>query len=54
VALSYLRSYADYYNEVRTHRSLNKDAPVHRPVLSTGNLKAHPILSGLHHQYVGI
>jgi transposase InsO family protein len=22
-----LRSYADYYNDVRTHRSLNKDAP---------------------------
>jgi transposase InsO family protein len=23
-----LKSYADYYNSVRTHRSLNKDAPV--------------------------
>jgi hypothetical protein len=27
-----LKSYADYYNSVRTHRSLNKDAPVSRPV----------------------
>jgi hypothetical protein len=27
-----LKSYAKYYNRVRTHRSLNKDAPVSRPV----------------------
>src|SRR5215831_4579708 len=27
-----LKSYADYYNNFRTHRSLNKDAPVSRPV----------------------
>jgi Integrase core domain len=27
-----LKSYADYYNCVRTHRSLKKDAPVSRPV----------------------
>jgi hypothetical protein len=26
-----LKSYADYYNSVRTDRSLNKDAPVSRP-----------------------
>jgi hypothetical protein len=25
-----LRSYARYYNDIRTHRSLNKDAPVSR------------------------
>ena len=31
-----LKSYADYYNFVRTHRSLNKDAPVSRPVQRTG------------------
>jgi hypothetical protein len=31
-----LQSYADYYNGVRTHRSLNKDAPVSRPVQRTG------------------
>ena len=30
-----LKSYADYYNCVRTHRSLNKDAPVSRPVQRT-------------------
>ena len=31
-----LKSYADYYNSVRTHRSLDKDAPVSRPVQRTG------------------
>jgi len=30
-----LRKYAAYYNELRTHRSLNKDAPIHR-ASSTG------------------
>ena len=29
-----LRSYADYYNRFRTHRSLNKDTPNSRPVQS--------------------
>src|SRR5664280_2589829 len=33
-----LRSYARYYNDVRTHRSLNKDAPVSRPVQRTGTI----------------
>jgi hypothetical protein len=31
-----LQSYARYYNTVRTHRSLNKDAPVSRPVQRIG------------------
>ena len=31
-----LRSYARYYNEIRTHQSLDKDAPVSRPVQLTG------------------
>jgi transposase InsO family protein len=26
-----LRAYTRYYNEIRTHRSLDKDAPVSRP-----------------------
>ena len=49
-----LQTYARYYNEIRTHRSLNKDAPVSRLVQRTGNVKSHPILGGLHHQYVRI
>ena len=31
-----LRSYASYYNETRTHRSLDKDAPMHRPIQRLG------------------
>ena len=31
-----LRCYAHYYNEVRTHRSLNKDAPISRAVQRIG------------------
>jgi transposase InsO family protein len=30
-----LKSYADYYNSVRTHRSLHKDAPISRPIHQT-------------------
>jgi transposase InsO family protein len=46
-----LRSYADYYNCFRTHRSLNKDAPVSRPVQRTGVISSRAILGGLHHHY---
>jgi transposase InsO family protein len=46
-----LKSYADYYNNFRTHRSLNKDAPVSRPVQRIGSIKSHAILGGLHHHY---
>ena len=48
------RSYADYYNSVRTHRSLNKDAPVSRPVQRAGVISSRAILGGLHHHYVHI
>ena len=47
-----LKSYARYYNNgVRTHRSLNKDAPVSRSVQRTGVIRSRAILGGLHHQY---
>jgi transposase InsO family protein len=49
-----LKSYANYYNGVRTHRSLNKDAPVSRPVQRSGVIISHAILGGLHHQYVRV
>src|SRR6266853_1643650 len=49
-----LQSYARYYNDIRTHRSLDKDAPVSRPVQSTGSIKSHPILDGLHHHYARV
>jgi transposase InsO family protein len=47
-----LRSYARYYNNIRTHRSLDKDAPVSRPVQRTGSMTSFPILGGLHHARV--
>jgi hypothetical protein len=40
-----LRSYADYCNGVRTHRYLNKDAPVFRPAQRTGSIKRSPSLA---------
>jgi transposase InsO family protein len=49
-----LKSYADYYNSARTHRSLNKDAPVSRPVQRTGVISSRAILGGLHHCYARV
>jgi transposase InsO family protein len=49
-----LISYAAYYNSVRTHRSLHKDAPIFRPIQQTGIIRSHPILGGLHHHYVRV
>jgi putative transposase len=49
-----LNSYADYYNSVRTHRSLDKDAPVSRPVQRSGLISSDAILGGLHHHYVRV
>jgi hypothetical protein len=49
-----LKTYASYYNEVRTHPSLNKDASSFRRVRTVGNLVALPWLGGLHHQYLRV
>src|SRR5262249_32012745 len=46
-----LSAYATYYNEVRTHLALGKDAPLGRAVQRTGVIVAIPILSGLRHHY---
>ena len=35
-----LRSYANYYNQTRTHLSLNKDLPVSRAVKTIGRIEA--------------
>ena len=48
------RILASYYNEVRTHLSLGKDAPCARPVERFGDIIAQPILGGLHHRYARI
>jgi hypothetical protein len=49
-----LLSYMNYHNEVRTHLSLEKDAPVSRAVEPAGRILCRPILGGLHHQYIRI
>jgi transposase InsO family protein len=49
-----LTKYAAYYNELRTHRSLNKDAPIHRAIQQVGCIVSAPVLGGLHHHYCRI
>jgi transposase InsO family protein len=49
-----LGEFAGYYNKVRIHRSLDKDAPVHRRIEHLGVIRSRPVLGGLHHQYYRI
>jgi hypothetical protein len=49
-----LQGYARYYNDVRTHRSLDKDSPFSRPVERIGCITSHTLLGGLHHHYCRI
>ena len=49
-----LRAYALYYNVIRTHWSLDKDAPVSRAIQWKGIISSRPILGGLHHHYVRV
>jgi transposase InsO family protein len=49
-----LLSYLNYYNALRTHLSLGKDAPVPRAVQAAGMIVPRPLHGGLHHQYVRV
>ena len=49
-----LKTYASYYNQVRTHLSLDKDAPDFRRAQPVGSIAAIPILGGPHHEYVRV
>jgi transposase InsO family protein len=49
-----LNCYMEYYNAVRTHLSLGKDAPICRDIQHAGRIEVRPVLGGLHHQYVRI
>jgi hypothetical protein len=49
-----LLSYLNYHNEIRTHLSLEKDAPISRALELAGHILCGPILGGLHHQFVRI
>lgn len=48
-----LKLYFDYYERSRTHLSLAKDAPIHRPIQppALGKVIALPHVGGLHHRY---
>jgi transposase InsO family protein len=51
-----IAEYVNYYNDDRTHYSLNKDSPTSRPVLERDSdddkVIALPRVGGLHHKYV--
>ena len=49
-----LKNDASYYNQVRTHLSLDKNAPHFRCPQKLGHITSIPILGGLHHQYVRV
>ena len=48
-----LKSYFEYYHHSRTHLSLGKDTPQHRPVQAAefGAVIEVPQVRGLHHRY---
>ena len=46
-----LTSYADYYNDDRTHLALRKDAPRRRELERAGRITTRPVLGGMHHRY---
>ena len=48
-----LKDYFEYYERCRTHLSLEKDAPINRPVQppSFGEIIEIPQVGGLHHLY---
>lgn len=49
-----LKAYAGYYNGMRTHLSLRKDAPFPRSIERVGRITSVPIIGGLHHRYCRI
>jgi len=48
-----VRNYVNYYNTLRTHLSLSKDAPTGRSIQSPqrGSVIERPHVGGLHHEY---
>ena len=49
-----LSAYAAYYNTIRTHLALRKDAPLGRPLQRAGAIRRVPHVGGLHHAFVRI
>ena len=53
-ALQALKLYQRYYNESRTHLSLDKDAPISTAIETIGRIVSLPVLGGLHRRYARI
>jgi putative transposase len=51
--LGLMKLYGAYYEQSRTHLSLNNDAPIPRPIAppANGHVVAMPQVGGLHHRY---
>ena len=49
-----LSAYATYYNTIRTHLALRKDAPVGRGIQRVGAIRRVPHVGRLHHAFVRI
>jgi transposase InsO family protein len=49
-----LKNYASYYNQVRTHLSLDKDAPEFRHQQPVDDILELPLLGGLRQHYVRV
>jgi hypothetical protein len=47
-----LAKYSAYYNEARTHLTLDKDTPLRRPAQTVGRIASISWLDGLYRQYV--
>ena len=47
-----LSAYATYYNTIRTHLALRKDAPLGRCTQRAGTITRVPHVGGLHHAVV--
>ncbi len=46
-----LREFVSYYNESRVHQSLEGNAPELREIDAISEVRAKPVLGGLHHSY---
>jgi transposase InsO family protein len=49
-----LSAYATYYNAIRTHLALDKDAPLGRCTRRAGPIRRVPHVGGLHHAFIRI
>jgi len=49
-----LKTYAAFYNEIRSHLALEKETPNCRRSQTVGAIVAIPVLGGLHHQYLRV